>query len=94
MTKPSGTHHCHALAHVGVGHTEVRLIQSLLKDEVDAALEPLLCVNVEVQDLCDEGLELLGGELVQDAGHLLEQGLVRGRGFIRYPLWSGEICGS
>ena len=77
------THHRHTLAHVGICHTEIWFLicNSHFKDEVDAALQPLFCVYIQLQDLPNKGLKLLGSELVDDASHLFEQSL-EWKGFI------------
>jgi len=67
------THPNEAAAQVGVGHREVGLGDGLLEGEVDDALQPLLGVDGELRHLLHELLELLRGQLVEDAADALEQ---------------------
>lgn len=68
-----------ASAHVSIGHGEAGLIDGLLKDQVDDAFEPLLCVDGQVRHLLHQLVELLRRQLVQDAAHLPEE-LLNNRG--------------
>ena len=62
-----------AAAHVAVGNWEAGLIDGLLEDEVDDALETLLCVDGELRHLLHQLVEHLRRQLVQDAAHLTEE---------------------
>lgn len=66
-----------AAAHVAVGHGEAGLVDGLLKDQVDDAFQPLLCVNGQVRHLLHQLVELLRRQLVQDAADLPEELLQR-----------------
>lgn len=66
-----------AAAHVSVGHREVGLVDGLLKDQVDDAFEPFFCVDGQVCNLLHQLVELLRGQLVQDATDLSEELLRR-----------------
>lgn len=62
-----------AAAHVSIGHGEVRLVDGLLKDQVNDAFEPLFCVDGQVRYLLHQLVKLLRSQLVQDAAHLSEK---------------------
>lgn len=66
-----------AAAHVSVGHGEARLVDGLLKDQVDDPFEPLLSVDGQVRHLLHQLVELLRRQLVQDAAYFPEE-LLRG----------------
>ena len=67
------TYRRQAAAHVGVGHGEAGLVDGLLEDEVDDALEALLRVDGQLAHLLHQLVEHLRGQLVQDAAHLTEE---------------------
>lgn len=69
----SNTHPHKATAHVGIGNREVWLGDGLLEDEVNDALEALLCVNGQLCDLLHQLLEHLWRQFVQNATHPPEQ---------------------
>lgn len=79
----SDPHRGEAAAHVSIGHREARLVNGLLKHQVNDTFEPLLCVDGQVRHLLHQLVELLRRQLVQDAANFPEE-LLRGIG----PRWS------
>lgn len=73
----SDPHRGEAAAHVSIGHREARLVDGLLKHQVNDSFEPLLCVDGQVRHLLHQLVELLRRQLVQDAANFPEE-LLRG----------------
>lgn len=63
---------CKAAAHVGIGDREAGLQDGLLKDQVNGSLQPVLCVYGQLLHLLHQVLELLRGQLVEDAAEILQ----------------------
>ena len=82
---PAAAYRGQTAAHVAIGDGEAGLVDGLLEDQVDDALQPLLCVDGQVGHLLHQLVEHLGGELVEDAPHLPAQ-LLAGWG------GQGETC--
>lgn len=74
------TYRGEAAAHVGVRHREAGLVDGLLEDQVDDALQPLLRVDGQVRHLLHQLVELLRRQLVEDAADLPEELLRTSRG--------------
>ena len=58
---------CHqVLAHLRIGDTEHRFIQSLLEDQLHGLVQLLLVVDHELVEPTDQGVEPLRAQFIQD----------------------------